>query len=433
MAEDIIVGTVESSGQDITLYRYQQIPKNIVISTANEQYTFADGTVTHISLMFDYVNRRLPWIQMGMEMETEIIADIYANLSNLRLSMEIIENEINEEGTVVGTSQFLQHAFSIVPVYSINAYITATDTNTETNVDLMKKLQAFEMYLVDLDAVNMFNKQIDFAVNEHCTRGGLLKSLFEKRGIPKEMNPVATPPQLNGEIERAAVPVGTFIENIRYMNDTYGFYAGKPIVFYDFKYLYCISKQEPNLEIEDVEDFGTVCFILKNPTNPQINIHGSRNDAINETHWINLNKEPYIHDPRIQDTYAKFSTLAMVDGKGVVSKTTINDDATSMLYAYALNELSEAKLLNESMQGPTVSIMASEISVQPLRPYKDYVFDVDTTYTGLNLNGNIFRLLSYSISINRETRDSYISDVALTLYQPKRTDENSSGSVAGTE
>lgn len=413
--------TMEQEGLDFHIYKY--VPKNVVLTVNGETYEYEDGCITYMNILHEYTLRRLPVIQVGMEMEVDIIQEIYDNLDTAQLKFDINEVEYDQKDNVINTTLYLQQTLSIIPARDENVYITSTDTETKENMDVMKTLQNFEFYLIDMEKVNWFTTEVD-AIFESATYAAMLQAMFVMRDIPSQII-IATPPEQSGSVTNVSIPIEDLIHNIRHINSEYGIYDTIPIVYYDMEYMYCLSKREPNIRLESATDFGTVTFVLINPEKPTHNITGSCDDAENGTHWVNLNSQPIIFDTQTRDTSAKVSTVTTVDKSGTVNKTTIDDNATTMRYVFNSNELSSAQLLNESMTGPTVSLMALNCGAKFIKPYKDYTFVSDTSYQWLGLDGKIFRLTRFVLGIHREGKLEYTNEVSLSLYTPTRnTDEN---------
>lgn len=412
-----------ASGEPLVLNQHKYIPKNVVLTIGDRTYSYRDGSITYINIIHDFVKRRFPVIQCGLEMEVAIIEELYKHRDDTKLKLDIYEQKLGENGEIVNTSLYLQYTFHVVPARDQTVYITTTDTETQQLMDVMKTLQNFEMYLIDMDVIRWFTTEKDL-IFEEATYAAALQAMFVMREIPAQ-KVIATPPMLNGSLKNVNVPLEDMIHNIQHLNVTYGIYDGTPIVYYDLFYLYCLSKQKPNIVIESATDFGTVSFVLMNPGKPAREITGSCDDAKEATHWVNLNSTPKIFDTTPKDTAAKLATVTTVNSKGVVDKKTLDDNATTLKYIYANNDLSSAQLINELMVGPTVSVVALNSSVKFLKPYKDYTFVTDTSYQNLGLNGKIFRLLGYVLGIHREGSDNYITEVTMTLYTPRREEKES--------
>lgn len=405
---------------DITLYRYKYKPCNVVLTIGDETFEFRDGCITYLNFIHDYTRRRFPVIQCGMEMETRLIKKLYENEDNSKLKLDVYEYQIDKTDEVVGTVLYLQDTFSIIPANDQTVYITSTDSETESQMDVMKTLQNFQMYLIDMEVINWFTQEISIMMEE-VTYSAALQALFVERKVPKGLV-VATPPQQTGKLHYMVVPLQDLIHNIRHLNNMYGLYDGTPIVYYDLKYLYCVAKKTPNIIIPSATDYGTIKFLLKNPTDPTYKIAGSFDDAENQLHLVNLNREPEILDNTTRDVNTKFSTLTAVNSLGKVTKTTIDEEAeaTTLKYIYSNNDLTEQQVINENMYGRIINLGVLNTSVKFLTPYKDYIFDADTSYDNLDLNGYIFRIIQFTLGIHREGSTDYLNEATIVLYNPVR-------------
>ena len=401
-------------------YRYHYIPSEMVLSL-DVPYTFRANTVTYMNLIFDYVSNRLPVIQVGIECNNYIIAQIYKHKDIAKMTIVVDEQKQDSEGNVLGTAPFIKETLTIIPALDQTAYITDTDLDLDERTDYAKMLQRFEFYLVDMDWVNLFNAKRNFSVKD-TTFPAIFQSLFVSRNIPANKIIASPPVQLDTKLPKVVLPLNTLIGNIKTLNTKYGLYDCDPIIFWDMKYLYCLNKREPNTQMEDTAtDFGTVTFTLYNPDDEHHLIRGSYDDPDTSTHYINLESPPHIRDDTYQDSHTKTSTIITVDKDGTVDNdTTIDENATKATYIYAENELTKKQVLNEMITGPTVDVVAKDSSVKFLRPYKDYNFQVGSTYENLNLTKRTFRLLQYSLGIRRDGSAEYINDVGMVLYCPER-------------
>lgn len=408
---------------DLTFHRYRYIPKDVVL-TLDKNYEFRDGAVVYINLMFDYIGHRLPVIQMGIECDNETIAQIYKHQDIAQMKFCLDEHMLDENNNPQTITPYLRETLSLIPARDQNVYITNTDINVEQKVDNLRLVQLFEFYLVDLEKVKWFDAERNFAV-EKTTLPAMLQSIFINRGIPAN-TVVATPPMQDVELKKVVLPLGTMVNNIRALNSKYGLYDNNPIIFWDMKFMYCISKRDPNVVLKDEvrpynEDFGTVTFLCYNPDNSQHESQGSVDDSESSTHYINLNDAPRILDQTTKDTYTKTSTVVTVDKDGQVdTKTTLDEEATKVTYVYSENDLTKAQVINELINGPTVSVVCKDISIKCLRPYKAYNFLLDTSYRNLKLQGRTFRLVQFSHSIHREGINSYIGETSMILSCPNR-------------
>lgn len=404
----------------LKLYRYQYMPGEVVMTIKGTDYDFRDGSVTYLNMLHQFVKRHLPVVMMGIEMETKLIQLLYDNADDAKMTITIMERQLNEDGKIINTTPYFKHTFSIIPAFEKNVYITTTDPNVQENIEVMRQLQNFELFLIDLDAINWFDQEYaDHYVK--VSYAGTLQNLFEARKIPRGIG-YTTPPMQDGIIPDVVIPLGDLVTNIDHVNTEYGLYDCNPIIYYDFTNMYCIAKTKPNIVAPSATDFGTICFILLNPEKPDHEISGSFDDSANQTHWINLQVEPHITDTRTRDSNTKLSTLTSVNSKGEVVKQTLDEEATRLKYIYVTTELTDKQLLNENMTGPTLSLRAPNINVRPLKPYKDYIFAADTSYDNLDLNGHIYRILGWTLGIQREGAVEYLSEVTMELYQPERED-----------
>ena len=400
------------------IYKYQYAIRNMVI-TLDQNYAMSDGCATYFYVMHDYTNRRLPIIQMNIEMEMAMIKKLFANKDKAKLKMDLYEYQLDSSDNIIGTSLYWQHTFTVIPAKDQSNYIASDDITTEKAIDQMQNLQLVEIYLIDMDAVKWFTQKT-CGIFDKCSKAGALHAIMQMRNVPSKIV-IATPPVNNQIVDHIILPMGDLIGNINTLNQGYGVYSSYPIVYYDLMNLYCIDKIAPNITMPLAKEYGNIVFIMKNMTIPDHQVNGSYNDASSRTHFINLTRVPEINDYTTEIGSTKFSTVTSVDSTGTVNKTTVDEKATALNYVYAHNEQTVDQVINETMYGPTVQVSAQNISVAFLKPYKVATFNMDTQYQNLGLDrGNIFRIINWSLSMTREgtgTNAKYIHDVHIGLQQ----------------
>ena len=419
----------------IVIYSYKYNFKNMVLTT-DQDFSIRDGSVITFHMTHDYLKRKLPWIKMSIELDIPTIASIYKFQDKAKLKVDMYEYQYSSEETIVNTALYLQHTFSVVPAKDKNNYITSEDSTTEDVVDVMKNLQLFEMYLIDMDAVNWFNKQI-CTMFQDCSKPAAIMALMQMRGVPSGIS-VVTPPQDNNKIDYIIIPLGDLIGNIQLINKRYGIYDCDPIIYYDLDYLYCINRVEPNITMPLATDYGSIVIMLANPTSPAREIVGSCTDMTSKTHYINVKKSPQIYDYTNKITSTKFSTLTTVDANGNVKKSTVatqntdgstsltdGSEETALNYIYAENEMTANQMINDNMEGPNIVVIVSNMAVSFLRPYKNITFSVGSQLLSLGIHDKEYRLYGWSLSITREGSSSidanYIHEVQLSIGEPTIT------------
>lgn len=401
------------------LYEYQYTIKDIVL-TLDQNYEIRDGSVVYMSIIHDYTNRKLPIIKLDIELQTDIIEKMYEYRSTTgRIKLTVNENQIDDEGNIVNTVATINKTFSYVTAKDQSDYITSSDSETEHAVDEMRTLQLFECYLIEMDMVNRFNKQISVMFRK-ASKPDILQALIEMRDIPGKIV-VATPPLDYGIVDNALFPYADLIGNINTLNARYGIYNFAPTVYYDLDYLYCLNLLEPNIIMPSATDYNEIVFLMKNVTSAERFIEGSCNDRETKAHYINIRREPTITNYNERATATKFSTVTTIDKDGEVSKTTLDDEVTSMRYVYSQNSMSTDQMINTNLYGRSIEINVNNIATSFIRPYKRVTFDVDTQFENLDLRGKSFRLGGWMLSINREgtggANAKYIHDVNITVHE----------------
>lgn len=405
----------------VTFYRYYYVVKNVEMSINGQSYFFQDGTCKYLYIRHDYLGRRFPIIQMGLEMDSDMIQEFYTYKDTAILKLDIAEQQLDEEDNVMNTTLYLRGSFNCIPARDKTTYVTTPDSESEEMVDIMRRLQLFEMYLIDMNMVNSFSKEISLVL-EQASKSAMLQMMFTQRDIQTGIV-MATPPMYDDELEYPSVSLGDLIANITEINERYGLYDARPIIYYDYKYLYCINPYDPDIMMESATEFGNVTFTIFNSSRAERNIVGSCTDLQTQTHYVNLRVYPKVQEVSEKDTNTKFSTVLSVDSTGGISKNTVDENATKMHFTRQMNSLTQQQLIHEKLHGHRVNLTITNCCVSTLRPYKIYTFDVDTEYSDKGLTGHDYRLIGMDIFLERDEYTRYIQTVEVRLQRPTR-DEN---------
>ena len=412
---------MQSNIESLSFYQYRLKVCNVELSLGNDRYTFQDGTVAYLNIYHNYGRQRLPIIMIGMELDSGTIQKYYENENTAKLKLDIYEQQYDSAGTLINTVLFLRYTFTCISAKDQSAYVTTPDQISKEMVDPMRTVQLFEAYLIDMDIVNYFAKEISL-IMETPTKSALLQSIFVSRNIPSGVV-MATPPVNDNTLDHPSVSLGDLIGNIDEVNAAYGLYDTKPIVYHDYKYLYCINQYKPNIIMDSATDFGNVTFVLFGSSDPAHNIAGSCTDIPSQTHYINLRTPPEILNVSAKDTSTKFSTIMTIDSNGSISKTTVDADSTKVKFVRQYHELSQRQAIHQNLYGEIVHILTSGCGVSFLRPYKQYTFDVADQYSDKNLTGHEYRMTSYSLFIHREGAEQYTHDIDIRLLRPTHDSE----------
>lgn len=415
------------------IYVYRYTPYGVEL-TLDKNYEIPDGSVSYLYIVHDFEQRRLPIIKMHIELESETIEKMYKYKDTTgKIKMSIKEQQIDSEEKVINSRNYLEYVFTYIPAKDQNEYLTSKDIETESVADEMSKYQSFECYLIDMDAVNWFTKQI--SVNFHnASKPAILHALLEMRDIPYG-KVIATPPQDYSNVKNAVFPYGDLIGNIMLLNHKYGIYNFTPTVYYDLHYLYCINRLNPNIVLQQHNDYGEVLFLLYNSTDPLREAEGAYDDTEAKTHVINIKQDPVITNVQQKKKSSKFSTVTTINKSGRVTKqntgnttntTGNNDSSSAMAYAYAYNNLTQDQLINDNLaKGRTIDLVINNINISAIRPYKRYSFQVDTQFVNMDLNGKTFRIRAWGTVISRDggrsEKSKYIHTTNISLFEQTST------------
>ena len=405
-----------ANNSEIEFYRYSYTVRNIEITLGRTRYVLQDGTCVYCSIRHNFLTRRFPIISIGLEADSDLIGDFFQNKETAQFKMDIYEQQLDSAGNVINTSLFIRNTFNCVLARDESTYLTTPDTESKDDIDVMRKLQLLELYLIDMNMVNTFAKEIA-SILENCTKAAALQICFTSRDI----NPgviIATPPQMEKTIPYVSLTLGDLVHNIMELYTMYGLYDGMPIIYYDYKYIYCINSLKPDIILESPIEFGNVTFRLLNQSDDAHNIEGSATLYDQKTHITNLQDLPEIYDTSERNSSTKFSTLLSVTSSGTINQTTLDNDVTKAEFIRAQNELAQEQYVNEVMRGHIVTITTRNCCVSVLKPYKSYRFDVGSQYADKKLTGHEYRILGYTLDIRRNQPQQYIHSVTIQLQQP---------------
>lgn len=403
---------------DIKIYRYRYSFKNIVL-TMDKDYEIRDEMAVAMAMIYDYTHRTQPIIQFTLQLEKDLIVLLYKHQENAKIKFDIYESYYDEKDQKIGTSLWMQHAFSIVPVRDITHYINAQDIETIQYSDPMAQPQGVEMYLIDRDVYNNFSQQISVNVT-NTSKPAILQSLFMSRDIPGK-TVIATPPEDSSIVPRVVLEMGTLVGNIDELNKRYGIYTANALVFHDLENLYCLNRIKPNVEIKSTTQFDSVTFILANSSTPEAKLAGGSTDFGRKTHFINLPGAPEIQDYKPVINSAEFANIETIDADGTVDKITLKNDDTKMQYMYNHNPLSVQQEINERIvTDQIVSFIIADSPISVFKPHKTYNFIVDTQYSNLDLSNHLYRLQYLEFGIAKDG-SNYESTIQMILYRVSDT------------
>lgn len=401
------------------IHKFVYAVKNIVLTLNNRNYEFLDGVCIYFTLRHDYLKRKLPVIQIGLEADPDIIDQFYRYKDDAKLRVDVLEYEIGEDDHIVNTRLFLRRSFNCIAARDQTSYITTPDQESKDLVDEMRKLQVLELYLIDMEYVNRFTMETSLIVNR-CSKASCLQAIFMNRDIPSGVV-IATPPMYDEIHENITIPLSDLVKSVGTLNTKYGLYDSRPIVYYDYEYLYCLNLVNPNVTFTRPTEYGTVMFMLLNTTNPEHNVVGSISDPVTKCHYTNLQFEPTILDIEDHDTATQFATILGITSDGSVNKTTLAEHDTKLRYIREFNELSRDQMINEHLPGHIVQINTNSSCASFLKPYKKYMFDVDSQYSDKKLAGYDYRLIGYTLDLQREDPNRYTSMLSITLRAHQRS------------
>lgn len=408
--------------EEIQYRQYSYTIRNIEFTINRTTYHLEDGTCIYMIMRHDFLGRRFPITDIGLEVDSTLIEHFFKYKESAQLKLDIYEQELNSDNEVVSTDLYLRYTFNCVAAKDETSYITTPDISSKDDIDSMRKVQLLELYLIDMNMVNTFAQKISTII-EKCTKSEALQMCFTFRSIGPGIV-IATPPQAEKVLPYVSLQLGDLIQNIMELYNSYGLYDSQPIIYYDYRNIYCLNSINPNIIIKRPREFGNVTFRILNQTDPSHNIIGSANLFAQKTHIINLQNLPSIYDTSERQTSTRFSTLISVSANGEIEQTTLENDVSKAEFIRSKSELTQAQHINEVMRGHIVNFSVNACGISFLKPYKIYRFDVGTQYADKGLSGHDYRLLGYTLEIRRNSPTQYIHTASITLQRPFDNDKS---------
>ena len=364
------------------------------------------------------VSNRMPMCILTLNLDAEIIQEIFANSNSSKISLSIAEIALDKDMKQVGANSFINDSFDILPVKSVDNYMIPDGTTEETVENVMTQLQSVDLYLYKKTVINYFNQEASLNLS-NVSKAAALQTLFRVRNIPAR-TVIATPPQDNNTITNCTIPMNTLIQNIDELNTYYGLYTCTPLVYWDFLYneMYCINRFEPNIIMQSNTSYDTVQFRLHSVTDARAISVGSLDSLSDKMHLVALNSVPTIYSTDDTRKYTDFSTVTTVDtSTGKVTKETLNKDSTKNSYVIENNLFTTAQQINDRLvPGFMVALSITDASLRIFKPYKTYRFLADNEYENLDINNKKFRVGYYGFELHSEGEQDFSPKVELSLY-----------------
>lgn len=379
--------------------------------TAGTEYDIDPTHIGAIQFEYDYLRRRLPIIKVTISLTDEQVRNMFDNEDTAKVSIEIIDNALDDAGNIISSTPFVHDTFDIIPA-------TGSDDYTgETYTDALSEDPNFTvmcLYLVKNERIQWLDKKIA-TIFKNTDKAAAIQSLFSMRDIPPKTC-VISPPVSNDIIDNLVLPLGDLVENLDMLNMQYGLWSSTTIVFDDYTYLYCIDRNNPNVILSKATDFDTIMFKVPKSDNAMLVAHGSGNDSVNRCHYVNLAIGPSIENNTNTTTKMEFGTITSIDSDGKVKKYTVDENSPKMKFVRATSDITIDQFVNNKLANPiNVTVTATDISIGIFKPYKNYRFDIEEINTMHDALANkVFRVSFCTISLTKK-QDYFESMVTMRL------------------
>lgn len=379
--------------------------------TAGTEYNIDPAHIGAIQFEYDYLRRRLPIIKVTISLTDEQVRNMFDNEDTAKVSIEIIDNALDDAGNIISSTPFVHDTFDIIPA-------TGSDDYTgETYTDALSEDPNFTvmcLYLVKNERIQWLDKKIA-TIFKNTDKAAAIQSLFSMRDIPPKTC-VISPPVSNDIIDNLVLPLGDLVENLDMLNMQYGLWSSTTIIFDDYTYLYCIDRNNPNVILSRATDFDTIMFKVPKSDNAMLVAYGSGNDSVNRCHYVNLAIGPSIENNTNTTTKMEFGTITSIDSEGKVKKYTVDENSPKMKFVRATSDITIDQFVNNKLANPiNVTVTATDISIGIFRPYKNYRFDIEEINTMHDALANkVFRVSFCTISLTKK-QDYFESMVTMRL------------------
>lgn len=379
--------------------------------TAGTEYDIDPAHIGAIQFEYDYLRRRLPIIKVAISLTDEQVRSMFDNEDTAKVSIEIIDNALDDAGNIISSTPFIHDTFDIIPATGSDDYtgeIYTDSLSEDPNFTVMC------LYLVKNERIQWLDKKIA-TIFKNTDKAAAIQSLFSMRDIPPKTC-VISPPVSNDIIDNLVLPLGDLVENLDMLNMQYGLWSSTTIIFDDYTYLYCIDRNNPNVILSRATDFDTIMFKVPKSDNAMLVAYGSGNDSVNRCHYVNLAVGPSIENNTNTTTKMEFGTITSIDSEGKVKKYTVDENSPKMKFVRATSDITIDQFVNNKLANPiNVTVTATDISIGIFRPYKNYRFDIEEINTMHDALANkVFRASFCTMSLTKK-QDYFESMVTMRL------------------
>lgn len=379
--------------------------------TAGTEYDIDPAHIGAIQFEYDYLRRRLPIIKVAISLTDEQVRSMFDNEDTAKVSIEIIDNALDDAGNIISSTPFIHDTFDIIPATGSDDYtgeIYTDSLSEDPNFTVMC------LYLVKNERIQWLDKKIA-TIFKNTDKAAAIQSLFSMRDIPPKTC-VISPPVSNDIIDNLVLPLGDLVENLDMLNMQYGLWSSTTIIFDDYTYLYCIDRNNPNVILSRATDFDTIMFKVPKSDNAMLVAYGSGNDSVNRCHYVNLAIGPSIENNTNTTTKMEFGTITSIDSDGKVKKYTVDENSPKMKFVRATSDITIDQFVNNKLANPiNVTVTATDISIGIFRPYKNYRFDIEEINTMHDALANkVFRASFCTMSLTKK-QDYFESMVTMRL------------------
>lgn len=352
------------------------------------------GQINNIVIEKEYEKAFFPMMRVSLSLDTTLYHKIIEHKLEVKFRIRLQKYAFRDDDQFQMREDILNDIFVIfldenTPFLNKdqlkeNEKITGETAQTKSNVPM-------DLFLFK-ERDMLQTKQLTNYVFSGETLTNILAYLFASHGFNKVL---MTPMKNQKTYDEVLLPPITFLGNILYMNNQYGFYEKGMLLFFDMDCVYLIDKSKSCTAWRPLEYRKTV-FHIRNSTDTNAQTAGTFIDDQQMSYYINM---PYtsinmMNASILNDQFEGNHRLIINPYEGTsqtVSASTVQrGDGTYKVLVNRYNNPFNisAEQVRIDQEGEIISVGLSNHDIQSLTPNKEFRFTFDDTLINREYGGN---------------------------------------------
>ena len=399
-------------------YEYD-IAKFDIIINGKKETSLHTAQIRQIYIEKDFDNDILPVMLVQLSINIELYYKICQNANKTKFLISIYSQKRHEENDPpTNRSLFMSGSFDpIIPdgtpftdeeMYKDYKESTTTGEGELTRDDFLNEFT----FILSKRSNIIASKKIINKVLTSSNMTDAVTYLLSSCGLNNVL--MSTMDNHSSYSEVILLPIG-LADQIRYLDNTFGFYKHGMLLFFDFDTIYLLRKC-PKCTAYRKNELVDVIFHVYKMTDGKDMDKGSYITKDGKKAHIALDSESYYIDDgsETSDSFSGANTLILNDDSSVSSATTENSHSFNILTTTSHNKYAayETKLrLKENKL--TVNLGVKNFDLKLLAPNKHYKILCDDSSIAKKLQHN-YRLSGYTLQFI-STGDTYSVDASIQL------------------